>query len=144
MAKAQVGDTVKVSYTGTLADGTVFDKSPDQEPLQFQIGQHQLIPGFEQAVIDMEVGQKKSVSIDPEQAYGAYDENAVITTTRSVLPDNLTPSVGQRLQAQDREGNPLLVTITEVTNATVTLDANHPLAGKELTFEIALQEIVEK
>ena len=143
MAKPQIGDTVKVNYTGTLDDGTVFDKSKEDAPLQFTIGKQQLIPGFEQAVIDIEVGETKKVTIPAEQAYGEHNKEAIVEVTRSRLPDDLDPKIGQQLKVQDKEGSPLIVIITDLTDNTVTLDANHPLAGKDLTFEITLVEIVK-
>ncbi|MBD3320846.1 MAG: peptidylprolyl isomerase [Chitinivibrionales bacterium] len=141
MSKAKQGDTVKVMYTGKLEDGTVFDKNSEENLLEFTIGQNKVIPGFEQAIVDMEVGEKKNVKIGSDNAYGPYNKEAVIETSRSVLPENIDPKVGQRLQAQDKGGNPFVVTITQLTDNSVTLDGNHPLAGKDLDFEIALKEI---
>ena len=143
MSKAQLGDTVKVMYIGSLGDGTVFDQSKEDAPIQFTLGQQQLIPGFELAVIDMEVGETKKVTIPAQEAYGEHQEESVVEVTRSRLPDNLEPQIGQRLEVQDKDGNPLIVTISNLTDSTVTLDANHPLAGKDLTFEITLTEIVK-
>jgi peptidylprolyl isomerase len=143
MSKAQLGDTVKVMYIGSLDDGTVFDQSKEDAPIQFTLGQQQLIPGFELAVIDMEVGQTKKVTIPAQEAYGEHQEESVVEVTRSRLPDNLEPQIGQRLEVQDKDGNPLVVTISNLTDSMVTLDANHPLAGKDLTFEITLSEIVK-
>ena len=143
MSKVQLGDTVKVMYIGTLNDGTVFDQSKEDAPIQFTLGQQQLIPGFELAVIDMEVGETKEVTIPAQEAYGEHQEDSVVEVTRSRLPDNLEPQIGQRLEVQDKDGNPLVVTISNLTDNMVTLDANHPLAGKDLTFEITLTEIVK-
>ena len=143
MSKAQLGDTVKVMYIGSLDDGTVFDQSKEDAPIQFTLGQQQLIPGFELAVIDMEIGETKKVTIPAQEAYGEHQEESVVEVTRSRLPDNLEPQIGQRLEVQDKDGNPLIVTISNLTDSTVTLDANHPLAGKDLTFEITLTEIVK-
>lgn len=142
MSKVQLGDTVKVMYIGSLNDGTVFDQSKEDAPLQFTLGKQQLIPGFELAVIDMEVGETKKITIPAKEAYGEHLEDSVVEVTRSKLPDNLEPQIGQRLEVQDKDGNPLTVTITNLTKNTVTLDANHQLAGKDLTFEITLTEIV--
>ena len=144
MAKATTGDTVKVAYTGTLKDGTVFDKAGSEKPIQFTLGNKQLISGFEQAVEGMEVGEKKSFSLSSDQAYGEYNQNAVVETSRNVLPDNVEPEVGMRLQAQDRNGNPVPVVISELGESTVKLDANHPLAGKDLAFEVELVDIQDK
>lgn len=142
MSKAKEGDTVKVTYIGTLQDGKVFDQSKEGDSLEFTIGNQQLIPGFEQAVVDMEVGETKKATIPPDQAYGVYSEEDVVEVTRSRLPDNLEPKIGMQLEAQNRNGDPVTVTITALTDNTVTLDANHPLVDKELTFEITLKEIV--
>ncbi len=141
MRKAEAGSSVKVSYVGTLEDGTVFDQTEGENYLEFTIGEAQLIPGFQHAVVDMSVGETKKVAIPPEQAYGEHSEDDVTEVTRSRLPDNIIPEIGQRLEAQNRNGEPVNVTITALTDNTVTLDANHELAGKELNFEITLQEI---
>jgi peptidylprolyl isomerase len=138
---AKVGDTVKVHYTGTLSDGSVFDSSIGREPLQFTLGEGQMIPGFEQAVIGMELGEIKTVTIPADQAYGPYDEERVFVITRDQLPAGMEPEVGQKLQMQSEPGQIIIVTIKEVSETNVTLDANHELAGKDLTFEIQLVEI---
>ncbi len=142
MSKAQLGDTVKVMYIGSLNDGTVFDQSKKDAPIQFTLGKQQLLPGFELSIIDMEVGETKKITIPAKEAYGEHQEDSVVEVTRSRLPDNLEPQIGQRLEVQDKDDNPLTVTITNLTKNTVTLDANHQLAGKDLTFEITLTEIV--
>jgi len=141
MAQAQTGDTVKVNYTGKLDDGTVFDTSVDREPLQFQIGQGQLIPDFEQAVVGMNAGESKSIQIPAENAYGPYHDEMVIEMPRSEIPEGLEPKVDQKLQVRRKEGGEFVVTVTAVTETSVTLDANHPLAGKDLIFDIELMEI---
>lgn len=142
MSKAQAGDTVKVAYIGTLQDGTVFDQTEGDKYLEFTIGNQPLVPGFEQAVIDMEAGETKTVTIQPEDAYGEYSDDEVVEVTRSSLPDNIVPEIGQRLEAQNRHGEPVIVTIKDLTKNTVILDANHPLAGKDITFKISVKEIV--
>ncbi len=142
MRKTEAGNTIKVSYVGTLQDGTVFDQTRDENYLELIVGEGQVIPGFDQAIIDMSVGETKKVTIPPEQAYGEYTMDDVIEVTRSRLPDNVIPEIGQRFEVQNRNGQPVNVTITALTDNTVTMDANHMLAGKELTFEITLQEIV--
>lgn len=141
MAQARPGDTVKVHYTGKLEDGTVFDSSADREPLQFKIGEGNLIPGFEQAVLGMSEGESKTERILTENAYGPYVEEMVITVNRQDMPSEIEPEVGQQLHLQQPDGQLVPVIITAVSNATVTLDANHPLAGEILTFEIQLVEI---
>lgn len=133
---AQIGDTVKLHYTGTLADGTEFDSSIGMEPLEFVIGEGKIVAGFEQAVIGMKVGEKKTFTLTPDQAYGQRDENLVFEIRRVELPANIVPEAGMMLQTSQG-----IITIVEVTETTVKLDANNPLAGKELTFSIELVEI---
>jgi FKBP-type peptidyl-prolyl cis-trans isomerase 2 len=141
MSKAQTGDTVKVAYTGTLEDGTVFDETTSENPLEFTIGDQKIIPGFEKEVVGMEPGEKKSFSISSDDAYGPYNENAVVETSRNALPDDVDPHVGMRLQARDQNGNPIPVVVSEVTEDKIKLDANHPLAGQDLNFEVELVDI---
>ncbi|BCR06225.1 peptidyl-prolyl cis-trans isomerase [Desulfuromonas versatilis] len=142
MAQLKNGDTAKVHYTGTLADGTVFDSSRERDPLEFTVGGGQLIKGFDQGVVGMTVGETRTVNIPAEQAYGPHREEIVIAVERSQLPPGLTPEVGMQLQAQGGDGQPVMVTVTAVDEQKVTIDANHPLAGKDLSFEIELVEIV--
>lgn len=138
---AQNGDTVKVHYTGTLDDGSVFDSSIGRQPLEFTLGEGSVIPGFESAVNGMKIGDSKTVTIPCDQAYGQRDENQIIQVPKSQLPENLNPSVGQQLQMQTMEGQVLVVTVTRVDADSITVDANHPLAGQDLTFKIELVEI---
>jgi peptidylprolyl isomerase len=142
MVQAQPGDTVKIHYTGRLDDGTVFDSSANREPLEFTLSGGQVIPGFEQAVVGMAPGESKTEKIPMEQAYGPYREEMVIQVNREQLPPDLDPEVGLQLQIQQPNGQAIPVLVTEVSNAKVTLDANHPLAGEDLTFDIELVEIV--
>ena len=142
MAQAKTGDTVKVHYTGKLNDGTVFDTSADSEPLEFTIGEKQLIPDFEQAVAGMEPGESKSIQIDSENAYGPHHEEMVMVIERKDMPEGLNPQVNQRLQIQQQNGQSFVVTVTAVSEESVTMDGNHPLAGKDLNFDIQLTEIV--
>ncbi len=142
MAQAKTGDTVKVHYTGKLDDGTVFDSSADREPLEFTIGEKQLIPDFEQAVAGMEPGESRSIHIASENAYGPHREEMVMVIDRKDMPEGLNPQVNQRLQVQQQNGQQFVVTVTAVSEESVTLDANHPLAGKDLNFDIQLTEIV--
>jgi FKBP-type peptidyl-prolyl cis-trans isomerase 2 len=139
--KAKSGDTVKVDYTGKLSDGTVFDSSIGKQPLEFTLGAKQVIVGFENAVIGMKVGESKTVTIPVDEAYGRYRDDLVFTVNRSELPEGLEPQVGQQLTATNTDGSTTIVTIIEVSEETVTIDANHTLAGKDLTFEITLVEI---
>ncbi len=141
MSQAKNGDTVKVHYKGTLEDGTVFDSSEGRDPLEFDLGSGQLIAGFEAAVSGMTAGETCNIAIDSEEAYGPYRPDMVMNVPRSQLPSDLSPEVGMRLQAGQGEEQ-FVVTIIEVKDTEVTLDANHPLAGKNLKFEITLVEIV--
>jgi peptidylprolyl isomerase len=140
-AMASDGDTVRVHYTGTLADGTMFDTSREREPLEFIMGNGNMIPGFEEATRDMQVGQVKTVTIPAEKAYGPYHDEMVVAVPRDQLPTDLNPVIGQRLQMQSPDGMRVVVVVTNVSDTAITLDANHPLAGKDLTFEIELVEI---
>lgn len=142
MAQARQGDTVKVHYTGKLQDGTIFDTSINNEPLQFTLGEGQLIPGFEQAVIGMQPGETKTAQIPAEEAYGPHQPEMVMEVDRRQLPPNLNPEVGDQLQVRTGEGMSFVVTVTDISESSVTLDGNHPLAGKDLTFDIQLVEIV--
>jgi len=141
MAQAKTGDTVKVHYTGKLDNGTVFDSSVDREPLEFTIGNGQLIADFEQAVIDMNPGESKTIKIPCDNAYGPHREEMLMVVDRSQFPEGLEPKIDQKLQVRDPNGGDSVVTVVDVTEANVTLDANHPLAGKDLMFEIQLTEI---
>ena len=141
-AKAKNGDTVKVHYTGKLEDDTVFGTSADSEPPQFEIGAGQIIKGFEQAILGMEAGETKTTIVEAENAYGPHRKEMVLEVERNRLPEDIEPKVGDQLQINQQENQPVLVTVTEVTDMQVILDANHPLAGKDLTFDIELVEIV--
>lgn len=142
MKSAETGSTVKVHYTGTLDDGNVFDSSKERGPLEFTIGNGQLINGFEEAVIGMEEGEKKKVKIPSDEAYGSRRDELVISVDKSQFPDNIEPSEGLPLSLKSPDGKIVNATITSVEDNSVTLDANHPLAGKDLTFDIELVEIV--
>jgi len=139
--QAKDGDTVKVQYTGTLEDGSIFDTSVGGEPIEFTLGQGQLIPGFEKAVIGMKVGESKTVNIPVDDAYGPYRDDLVAVVAREELPEGMNPVVGQQLQVTEADGTIIIVTVIKVAETTITIDANHPLAGKNLTFEIKLVEI---
>lgn len=141
MAQAKHGDTVKVHYTGKLDDGTVFDSSTDRDPLEFTIGAGNIIPGFEKAVVGMAQGESKTEIIPTEQAYGPYMEEMVVTIDRQQMPPEIEPEVGQQLHIQQPDGQLLPVMVTNISNGNVTLDANHPLAGENLTFDIKLVDI---
>lgn len=141
MSQAKSGDTVKIHYTGTLEDGTQFDSSQGRDPLEFQLGSGQVIPGFDKAVDGMAVGEEKSVTIDAADAYGDHNPQMVQEVPKTALPENLEPQEGMALQAQGQDGQPINLTVTEVGEETITVDANHPLAGKNLNFQIELVAI---
>ena len=138
MTQAQQGDSVKVHYTGKLNDGTVFDSSSQREPLEFTLGEGQVIPGFENAVLGMESGETKTVTIPADQAYGQRRPDLLIEVDREQFPPHIEPELGQQLQVQQSNGQMLVVVVSEVNTDSVTLDANHPLAGHDLTFDIQL------
>ena len=142
MAIAKSGDTVRIHYTGTLDDGTQFDSSSGREPLEFALGGGQVIPGFDSAVDGMTVGESKKVTIAPDDAYGQRHEQLVQQVPRDILPEDMEPAVGMQLQSQSPDGQTMNLTVTEVLQETITVDANHPLAGHALTFAIELVEIV--
>ncbi len=142
MSQAKSGDKVKVHYTGTLDGGEVFDSSVEREPFEFTLGQGQVIPGFDKAVDGLEVGKKATTKIPPEEAYGTTKEELVKVFQQKDFPDNITAEVGKQLQIPQPGGTMLNVMITKVEGEDITLDANHPLAGKTLSFEIELLEIV--
>ena len=141
MQHAKQGDTVIVHYTGKLANGTIFDSSHNRHPLRFTLGQGQVIAGFEQSVIGMSKGETKKAVIPVDQAYGPRRDDMIITIDRSQLPPGLNASVGQRLELTQENDQTILVTVMASTEKTMTLDANHPLAGKELTFDLELLDI---
>ncbi len=141
MTEAKNGDKVKVHYTGKLDDGTVFDSSEGREPLEFQVGSGSVIAGFDTAVSGMQEGETRSTHIPADQAYGPYHEEMVMVVPRDQLPPDLQPEVGQVLQVSTQNGEDFTVRVTEVTEGEVTLDANHPLAGQDLNFDIQLVQI---
>lgn len=141
MEKVKDNDKVSVHYTGTLDNGEVFDTSKDREPLSFTVGQGQMIPGFENAVKGMGLNETKSVTIAPEDAYGELRPEMVQEISKEQLPPDLKPHVGQQLASQLPSGEQIVVTVKEIGDENITIDANHPLAGKELNFEIEVVEI---
>jgi FKBP-type peptidyl-prolyl cis-trans isomerase 2 len=141
MAGAKDGDKVKVHYKGTLDDGTVFDSSEGKEPLEFTIGTGKIIPGFENGVKGMEKGDKKTIKIPCAEAYGPIYPDGITEVPKSEFPKDLNPKIGQQFQMADPDGHVLIVTVINVTDDKVTIDGNHPLAGKDLTFELELVEI---
>ena len=141
MTQAKKGDRVKINYTGTLKDGTVFDTSAGREPLNFTIGSGQVIPGFEEAVLGMNQGESKTVTVPVDKAYGPRNEEMVIKAPRAHVPPDIDPQVGQKLQMGGPNGELIVVQVVAVTDEHITLDANPPLAGQDLNFDIELVEI---
>lgn len=141
MAEAKNGDAVTVHYTGKLEDGTVFDSSVSRDPLQFTLGEGLLIPGFEQAVLGMSPGESKTAQVSADQAYGPHREEMVVEIDRQEFPPHFQPEIGQQLQIPQSDGRVTRLIVTDVSEKQVTLDANHPLAGRDLVFDIQLLEI---
>lgn len=141
MNEAKIGDTVKVHYTGTLEDGTVFDSTSGAEPFELTIGAGGVIPGFESAVKGMAPGETKTVTIAPDQAYGAYNEEMTQQVPRSAIPDEIDLQEGMILSAESPDGLPISFTVRGFDDEQVTIDGNHPLAGRHLTFALELVEI---
>jgi len=135
------GDTVSVHYTGTLASGEVFDSSVERDPLKFTLGKGQLIPGFEHAIMGLSVGEKATTNITSLEAYGEHNPEMVIEVPMNQLPPELDAQVGMQLQLNQPDGQAIPVQITRIDGETVTIDANHPLAGKDLNFDIEVVEI---
>ena len=142
MTQVTVGDTVRIHYTGTLKDGSQFDSSSGRDPLQFKVGDNQIIPALEASIVGMAVGDTATVEIAAENAYGPRLQDAVQTVERTLMPEGAELEIGGQLQATGKDGQVFILTIVEVADDTVTLDANHPLAGEDLTFEIEVVEIV--
>jgi peptidylprolyl isomerase len=141
MKQVSTGDNVKVHYKGTFDDGTAFDSFTDCDPLEFTIGGCQVIPGFEEAVMGMKKGETKTARITPDKAYGPHNEEMVVVFGRDQLPADLEPSIGQVLRFRRNDGHIIEVKIVDMSDTNVTFDGNHPLAGKDLIFEIQLLEI---
>ena len=142
MSQVKSGDKIKVHYTGKLEDGEGFDSSREREPLEFTVGAGNVIPGFDTGVIGMAAGDQKTVTIEAEQAYGMRRDELMLEVKKDVFPDNITPEVGQQLKMDQPDGQAVDVVVSEMKGEMVTLDANHPLAGKTLIFEIELVTIV--
>jgi FKBP-type peptidyl-prolyl cis-trans isomerase 2 len=142
MRQAKHGDTVRVHYLGKLRDGSVFDASFDRDPLQFTIGEGQVIPGFEEAVVGMNPGQSKMTELPVEKGFGPYRDDLVVVVARDKFARwDAEPTEGERVPIPQPDGTPVEVTVAEVTDSEVTVDFNHPLAGEDLSFEIKLVDI---
>lgn len=141
MIQVKSGDTVQVHYKGTLKDGTLFDSSEGRDPLQFEVGKGMVIKGFDDALLGMSIGDKKTVDIPVEQAYGQANPEMVMEFSKSDFPADMTPEAGMQIHLSDNMGNNFPALIKEVKDETVVIDANHALAGKDLIFEIELVAI---
>jgi len=142
MPEVKNGDTIKINYRGTLDDGTVFDSSEGREPLQFEVGSGMVIPGFDKGVLGMTVGQKKTINIPVDEAYGPVQDEMFMEFPIDRFPEDMKPEVGMSLNMSNGSGQAIPVVIAEVLEEVVVLDANHPLAGEDLTFDLELVEIV--
>lgn len=142
--QAKKGDKVKVHYHGKLNDGSTFDSSNGRQPLEFEIGSGMVIKGFDEGITGMSVGDKKTISIPAEHAYGSVQEDMVIEFPRSNFPPDITPEIGMTLNMHSENGEELPVVIKNINDETITLDANHPLAGKDLIFDIELVDLKGK
>lgn len=141
MAQAQYGDEVTVHYTGKLEDGTVFDTSIDQSPLRFIMGDGQIIPGLEKAILGMNPGESKTIKVPMDEAYGPRREEMLLVVDRNEFPVHMKPEAGELVEMRHPDGQRITVPVIHISESSVTLDANHPLAGKDLTFDIQLLEI---
>lgn len=142
MSQIKTGDVVRIHYTGKLTDGTEFDSSAGRAPLEFQVGSGQIIPGLDSQVQGMAVGDSDTLTIPADQAYGPRDEAQVQIVPRSALPPELELALGASLQATTPDGGQIALTVVDLTDQEVTVDANHPLAGRDLVFEVEIVEIV--
>jgi FKBP-type peptidyl-prolyl cis-trans isomerase 2 len=141
MIQVSENSTVKVNYTGKLADGQVFDSSEGKEPIEFTLGQGQLIPGFEKGLIDMKLNEKKTISMPKEDAYGEINEALIQEVKKSELPQEMEPKVGMGLVSKSPDGQEMNLMVIEVKEESIVIDGNHPLAGKDLTFDLEVVEI---
>ena len=141
MSEAKKDNIVKVHYIGKLDNGQVFDTSKEREPLEFKIGEGRLIPGFENGVVGMKLDEMKTIKIPSAEAYGDKKSELMVEVSKKQLPEDLTPEVGMELVSRGQDGREQIVKIAEINPDTIVIDANHPLAGEDLTFEIKLVEI---
>jgi FKBP-type peptidyl-prolyl cis-trans isomerase 2 len=143
MNQVKENNTVKVNYTGKLADGQVFDSSEGKEPIEFTLGQGQLIPGFEKGLIDMKLNEKKTITVTKEEAYGDVNKDLIQEVKKTELPQDMTPEVGMGLVSKSPDGQEMNLMVVEVKDESIVIDGNHPLAGKELVFDLEVLEIKE-
>ena len=141
MDQASAGQTVRIHYNAKLENGTLLDTSAERDPMEFELGSGEVIPGLDNAVQGMTVGENRTVTIQADKAYGQHNEQLVIAIPNSELPENLQPSIGMQLQSRTPEGQITKLTVTEVADDSITVDANHPLAGQALQFDIELIDI---
>ncbi|MWW23913.1 FKBP-type peptidyl-prolyl cis-trans isomerase [Algibacter lectus] len=141
MSQVKENNTVKVNYTGKLTDGQVFDSSVGKEPIEFTLGQGQLIPGFEKGLIDMKLNEKKTITIAKEEAYGEINPNLIQEVQKSELPQEMAPEVGMGLVSKSPDGQEFNLVVVEVKDESIVVDGNHPLAGKDLVFDLEVLEI---
>ncbi|TXD50611.1 MULTISPECIES: peptidylprolyl isomerase [unclassified Polaribacter] len=141
MIQVKENNTVKVNYTGKLSDGNVFDSSEGKEPIEFTLGQGQVIPGFEKGLIDMEVNEKKTITIAKEDAYGIVNGALIQEVQKSELPQDMAPEVGMGLVSKTPDGREMNLVVVEVKESSIIIDGNHPLAGKDLIFDLEVLEI---
>ncbi len=143
MSQVKENNTVKVNYTGKLSDGQVFDSSEGKEPLEFTLGKGQLIPGFEKGLIDMKVNEKKTITIAKDEAYGEINKDLIQEVKKTELPQDMTPEVGMGLVSKTPDGQEMNLLVIEVKEESIVIDGNHPLAGKDLIFDLEVVEILE-
>ncbi len=141
MTQVKENNTVKVNYTGKLADGQVFDSSEGKEPLEFTLGQGQIIPGFEKGLIDMKLNEKKTITIAKEEAYGDINEQLRQEVKKTELPEDIKPEVGMGLVSKSPDGQEMNLRVVEVSEESIVVDGNHPLAGKDLIFDLEVVDI---
>lgn len=141
MQEVQLNNVVKVHYTGKLENGNVFDSSANKDPLQFKVGEGRLIPGFENAVLGMKLNESRTIKIPSEQAYGERHPDLIQDVKKQQLPENLNPEVGMELVSKTQDGREQIVKVIDVKDQAITIDANHPLAGKNLIFDIEIVDI---
>ncbi|MGK0325770.1 MAG: FKBP-type peptidyl-prolyl cis-trans isomerase SlpA [Polaribacter sp.] len=143
MNQVKENNTVKVNYTGKLSDGQIFDSSEGKEPIEFTLGQGQLIPGFEKGLIDMKLNEKKTITIPKDEAYGDVNKDLIQEVKKTELPQDMAPEVGMGLVSKSPDGQEMNLMVVEVREETIVIDGNHPLAGKELIFDLEVLAITE-